>query len=59
MRTYDEVAKLARFCTNQVRITRGANLAREMWRLAMAYQQEATALDSGKRPDIGEQPTDV
>jgi hypothetical protein len=53
------VAKLARFCANQVWITRGANLAREMWRLVIAYQQEAAALDSGKRPDIGEKPTDV
>ena len=59
MRTYDEVAMIARFCANQARITPNANLAREMWRFAIAYQQEAAALDSGKRPDIGEKPTDV
>jgi hypothetical protein len=59
MRAYDEVAKLARFCANQARITPDANLAREMWRLAITYQQEAAELDSGKLPDIGEKPTNV
>jgi hypothetical protein len=50
---------IARFCANQARITPNANLAREMWRLAIAYQQEAAELDNGKRPDIGEKPTNV
>jgi hypothetical protein len=56
MRTYEEAAKLARFCANQARIAPVRTPADEMWRLALEYQQQAAHLDSGKIPDIGEMP---
>jgi two-component system cell cycle response regulator DivK len=45
-RTYEEAAKLARFCANQARIATVRALADEMWRLALEYQQEAAKIDS-------------
>jgi len=57
MRTYEEAAKLARFCANQARIATVATLADEMWRLALEYRQEAAKLDSENiPPEIGERP---
>ena len=57
MRTYEEAAKLARFCANQARIATVETLADEMWRLALEYQQEAAKLDSENLvPEIGERP---
>jgi len=57
MRTYEEAAKLARFCANQARIATVESLADEMWRLAVEYQQEAAKLDSENLlPEIGEKP---
>jgi hypothetical protein len=59
MRTSEEVATLARFCANQARLASNKNLAEEMWRLALEYQQEAAALDSGLLPEIGKKPAKI
>jgi len=57
MRTYEEAAKLARYCANQARIAKVRTLADEMWRLALEYQQEAAKLHSENLlPEIGERP---
>jgi hypothetical protein len=58
MRTYEQAAKLARFCANQARIATVKTLADEMWRLALEYQQEAVKLNSENLlPEIGQRPT--
>ena len=30
-----------------------------LWRMAQEYQEKAARLDSGKRPDIGDKPSDI
>jgi hypothetical protein len=57
MRTYDELATLARFCANQARTSSMKDAAREAWRLAVEYQGQAAEL--GEPPNIGEKPARV
>jgi hypothetical protein len=56
MRTYKELVDLAITCAKQTRITTSKDVARELWRMALGYQQQAAHLDGGKLPDIGEKP---
>jgi hypothetical protein len=56
MRTYEELAELAVTCAKQAHITVNKDVARELWRMALGYQQEAAALGDGELPDIGEKP---
>jgi hypothetical protein len=56
MRTYKELFDLAMTCAKQAHITTSREVARELWRMAVRYQQEAAHLDGSKVPDIGEKP---
>ena len=57
MRTYEELVDLAMTCVKQAHITTSKDVAYELWRMAIRYQQQAADLDGGKLPDIGESPT--
>ena len=53
MRTYKELVDLAMTCVKQAHITTSKDVAYELWRMAISYQQQAAHLDGGKLPDIG------
>ena len=54
MRTYKELLELAMTCAKQAHITTSKDVAHELWRMAVGYQQQAGDLNGGKLPDIGE-----
>ena len=56
MRTYEELVDLAMTCVKQAHITTSKDVAYELWRMAIRYQQQAADLDGGKLPDIGQKP---
>ena len=56
MRTYQELIDLAMTCVKQAHITTSKDVAYELWRMAIGYQQQAAQLNGGKLPDIGEKP---
>jgi hypothetical protein len=48
MRTYKELFDLAVTCAKQAHITTSKDVAHELWRMAVGYQQQAAQLDGGK-----------
>jgi hypothetical protein len=56
-KTYDALVKLALFCANQARTSTIKDAAREAWRLAVEYQDQAAEL--GEPPDIGKKPARI
>jgi hypothetical protein len=56
MRTYEELVDLAKTCVKQAHITTSKDVAYELWRMAISYQQQAAHLDGGELPDIGQKP---
>ena len=56
-KTYDALVKLALFCANQARTSTIKDAAREAWRLALEYQDQAAEL--GEPPDIGKKPARI
>jgi hypothetical protein len=54
---YNELVNLARFCANQARTSPVKDAAREAWRLAVEYRDQAAKL--GEPPDIGKKPPHV
>jgi hypothetical protein len=54
---YNELVKLALFCANQARTSPFKDAAREAWRLAVEYRDQAAGL--GELPDIGKKPSHV
>jgi hypothetical protein len=52
--TYEEWVSLALFCANQARTSPFKNAAREAWRLAVEYRDQAAKL--GEAPEIGGKP---
>jgi len=50
-KTHDALVKLALFCANQARTNTMKDAAREPWRLAVEYRDQAAKL--GEPPDIG------
>jgi hypothetical protein len=56
-KTHDALAKLALFCANQARTSTMKDVAREAWRLAVKYRDQAAKL--GELPDIGKRPPHV
>jgi hypothetical protein len=56
-KTYDALVKLALFCANQARTSAMKGAAREAWRLAVEYQDQAAEL--GEPPDIGKKPPQI
>jgi hypothetical protein len=56
MRTYKELLDLAITCAKQAHFTTSKDVADELWRMAVGYQQQAAQLDGGKLPDIGQKP---
>jgi hypothetical protein len=56
-KTHDALVKLALFCANQARTSTMKDAAREAWRLAVEYRDQAATL--GEPPDIGKKPPHV
>ena len=56
MRTYQELVDLAMSCANSARLTTSPEVACQLWRLAMDYQEKAAKLNGGKLPAIGDPP---
>ena len=56
-KTHDALVKLALFCANQARTSVMKDAAREAWRLAAEYRNQAAKL--GEPPDIGEVPRHI
>jgi len=54
---YEELVKLALFCANQARTSVMKDAAREAWRLAAEYRDQAAQL--GEPPNIGKKPPHV
>ena len=54
---YEELIKLALFCANQARTSAIKDAAREAWRLAVEYRDQAAKL--GEPPNIGEKPRHI
>lgn len=54
MRTYEDLAELARICMRQARETKSRAVAAELRRMAKDYQRRAADLEGGKLPDSGE-----
>jgi hypothetical protein len=54
---YEELVKLALFCANQARTSAMKDAAREAWRLAIQYRDQAAKF--GEPPDIGKKPSGV
>jgi hypothetical protein len=57
MQTQDALVKLALFCANQARISVLKDAAREAWRLAVEYRDQAAKV--GEPPNIGEKPRHI
>lgn len=55
-RSYNELAGLARMCARQARVSTANDVARQLWNMALEYQQEAANLAEGKPPEIGDPP---
>jgi hypothetical protein len=55
--TYDALVKLALFCANQARTSVMKDAAREAWRLAVEYRDQAAKL--GEPPNIGGKPRNI
>jgi hypothetical protein len=55
--TYEALVKLALFCANQARTSVMKDAAREAWRLAVEYRDQAGKL--GEPPNIGEKPRHI
>jgi hypothetical protein len=56
-KTHDALVKLALFCAIQARTSVLKDAAREAWRLAVEYRDQAAKL--GEPPDIGKKPPHV
>jgi len=56
MRTYKELVDLAISCADSSRLTTSPEVASQLWRMAMDYQEEAAKLNDGKLPNIGDPP---
>ncbi len=55
--TYEALVRLALFCANQARTSVMKDAAREAWRLAIEYRDQAAKL--GEPPSIGEKPRHI
>lgn len=55
MPSYDELVDLARLCQHQARLASGADVARELRRMAVHYREQAGKLHSGKLPEIDDE----
>jgi hypothetical protein len=53
---YNDLADLARVCARQAHQSAERDAARQFWRMALEYQQQAAALDGGRLPHIGVPP---
>jgi hypothetical protein len=56
MRTYKELVDLATSSAQIARLTTSPEVACQLWRTAMEYQEEAAKLNGGKLPEIGHPP---
>jgi hypothetical protein len=56
-KNYDALVKLALFAANQAPTSTMKDAAREAWRVAVEYRDQATTL--GAPPDIGKKPPHV
>jgi hypothetical protein len=53
MQSYQDLVALARLCWRQANLSQTKDVADELRRMAVQYQQQAAKLDGGKLPDIG------
>ena len=56
MRKYKELVDLAISCADSSRLMTSPEVASQLWRMAMDYQEEAAKLNDGKLPNIGDPP---
>ena len=56
MRTYENLAELARICVRQAWLSSTPDVAGELWRMAKEYQARAAEHDSTAELDIGDPP---
>jgi hypothetical protein len=56
MRTYQELRDLAISCANSTRLTTSPEVASQLWRMAIDYQEKAAKLNNSKLPNIGDPP---
>ena len=56
MQTYEELAELARICARNAHLASGKEVRRELWQMALEYQQKAAKIDGGQLPEIGKPP---
>jgi hypothetical protein len=59
METYDEFFAMAALCARNSRIATSKEVAAELWRMAIEYQERAAKLDGGKQPEIGHRPSGI
>ena len=59
MRTYKELVDLAISCADTSRLTTSPEVASQLWRMAMDYQEKAAKLNDGKLPNVGDPPIGV
>jgi hypothetical protein len=59
MRTYQDLVDLATSCANSARLTTSPEVACQLWRMEVEYQEKAAKLSDGKLPSIGDPPTVV
>ena len=56
MQTYKELVDLAISCADNSRLTTSPEVASQLWRMAMDYQEKAAKLNDGKLPNVGDPP---
>jgi hypothetical protein len=56
MRTYQELVDLATSCANSARLTTSPEVASQLWRMAIEYQEKAAKFNDSKLPNIGDPP---
>jgi hypothetical protein len=56
LRTYQEFVDLATSCANSTRLTTSSEVASQLWRIAMDYQEKAAKLNDSKLPNIDDPP---
>ena len=50
---------MAALCARNSRIATSKEVAAELWRMAIEYQERAAKLDGGKQPEIGQRPSGI
>jgi hypothetical protein len=54
--TYTELVDMAQVCALNARTMRDKDAVRDLWTMALEYQERAARLDGGREPSIGPPP---